>query len=181
MTVKRVPYHEQPEFDDVGPISGLDRVLIWFIRPFAWLHGMAVGPFNTRRTVSRLRANQFQPLTDDQNAELPDVVREFLDSTEAAAKRVGFHEPVRHGHFTGGTSGTSGPYLSLMPSVSGEDVCACFAAHRPRRLTMTGVVFQTRMSDGLLIGTGNEGGGGAVPAKSRPRHVCRCRRHREAV
>jgi hypothetical protein len=155
MAVKRVPYHEQPEFDDVGPISFGDRVLMWTIWPFVWLYELAVGPFNTRRVVRRLRANQFQPLAADQNADLPAVVREFLDATEAAAKRVGFHDSVRHRDFTRGTAVSC---LSVIPSASGEDLCLCFASHTPRRLTMTGVVFQTRMSDGLLITTGNETG-----------------------
>jgi hypothetical protein len=156
MTVEQVPFEDQPEFDDVGPISMVDKVLLGLIWPIAWLNAMVTLPSQTRRSSVIPRAIHHQPLTAEQNDAIPPALREFFDAAEAEVQRVGFHPPVRHGDFR---LDSVGAYLSILPSLNGEDLCLCFASQTPRRVTITGVVFQTRMTDGLLITTGNEGGG----------------------
>ena len=52
--------------------------------------------------------------------------------------------------------------MSFMPAVSHEGLCVILVGHLPRRITITGVSFLTRMNDGHLIVTDNEGFGTAT-------------------
>jgi len=47
--------------------------------------------------------------------------REFLEMVEAAAERLGFPEPARHGNLDRKQSGEGVPAVTIAPSTSGEE------------------------------------------------------------
>jgi len=155
MAMNRVPLAEGPEFDDVQ-LDGLDRILIPLIMPYVWLHGLVSAPFQYRRLLATNRRIGWRPLTSDQTSGLPQHVDEFLRNMEAATGRIGFHEPVRHGDSSRPHNREAATVISIAPSASGEEFCMAAISHAPRRFSMTGLTFHTRMTDGLLIVTGNE-------------------------
>jgi hypothetical protein len=152
MPTKEESWHKSPEFDDVGPITVVDRVLLWTVWPFVVLHRLFVQPFQFRRSIVLSRTVQLRPLTDEENAKLSPVAANYLDSLESRAHRVGFAEAVRYGD----SSGRTHTIKSLIPNASGVDLCDIGIAHVPRRLTITSLLFYTRLSDGFTIVTGND-------------------------
>lgn len=164
MTIERVPYQQQPEFDDLEKIPLVDFLLIRLLYPVLWLHGMFVMPFRLRKQIATTRAIQFRRLTAEEDAAIPASVRSFLETAEAQAGRAGYHEPVRHGAFH---RPNPGPYMSIMPAGSGDSMFAAFGSHVPRRLTITGVALQTRCGDGTVIRTSNESVGSG-PQRAAP-------------
>jgi hypothetical protein len=154
MTIERTPYQQQPEFDDLEKIPLVDFLLIRLLYPVLWLYGIFVMPFRTKGQVTTTRAISFSRITPEEDAAIPVPVRAFLESAEAQAAHAGFHEPIRHAKLE---RATPGPYLTIMPSRAGDTMFAAFGSHHPRRLTITGAALQTRLADGTLIRTSNEG------------------------
>lgn len=154
MAFYRTPASEAPELDDLTPEPG-DGLVIALLKPYVWLHGLLIQPFRNRGMVVTKRAIGWRALTSEQLATLPSVVREFLETVESAVKRVGFNEAVWHGNFSR-PNGEAITVMSISPGNAGKDLCIASIAYVPRRFTMTGVSFQTHMTDGLLLVTGNE-------------------------
>jgi hypothetical protein len=166
MAIDRTPLSEAPELDDVNRQSG-DGLLMWLLKPYVWLHGLVTLPFRYRRTSIGNRSIGWQPLTTEQAAVLSPSVQEYLRSTEAGAERVGFREAVRFGDASRrDREGTI--TITVSPSTASEDLCIAAVAQVPRRFTMTGVTFHTRMTDGLLLATGNERR--VAPSSGHPSH-----------
>src|SRR3954471_15209657 len=93
MTLKRTPLTEQPEFDDVELIPVIDRILIWLLMPYVWVHGLVAGPSRLRRETAMPRIPELKPVTTDDI--LPEVAEKFFDTSERAGRAVGFREPRR--------------------------------------------------------------------------------------
>ena len=155
MAMTRAAPSEYPEFDDME-LDGLDRLLIPLMMPYVWLRGLVTAPFQYRRLLKLNRKFNWQPLTSEQAAGLSQPVREFLDTMEAATGRIGFREPVRHTNAARPHDRESTTMITIAPSGSGEEFCMAAISHAPRRFSMTGLTFHTRMTDGLVIVTGNE-------------------------
>ena len=152
MTMTRAAPTESPEFDDME-LDGLDRLLIPFMMPYVWLRGLVTAPFQYRRLLETNRKIGWRPLTSEQISGLSQPVHEFLRDMETATGRIGFHEPVRHANASRPQGAT---VITIAPSASGEEFCMAVITHAPRRFSMTGLSFHTRMTDGLVIVTGNE-------------------------
>ena len=155
MTMTRAARTESPEFDDME-LDGLDRLLIPLVMPYVWLHGIVTAPFQYRRLLKTDRKIGLRPLTSEQVSSLPQPVHEFLDSMETALGRIGFPEPVRHLNASRPHSSDAATVLTVAPSASGDEFCMVVISHAPRRFSMTGACFNTRMTDGHVIVTGNE-------------------------
>ena len=155
MTMTRAARTEAPEFDDME-LDGLDRLLIPLMMPYVWLHGIVTAPFQYRRLLKTDRKIGLRPLTSEQVASLPQPVHEFLHNVETAIGRIGFPEPVRHGNASRPHDREGAMVISIAPSASGEEFCMAVISHVARRFSMTGLTFHTRMTDGLVIVTGNE-------------------------
>jgi len=155
MAVTRAAPTESPEFDDME-LDGLDRILIPLMMPYVWLRGLVTAPFQYRRLLKLNRKFNWQPLTSEQASGLSQPVREFLHDMEAATGRVGFQEPVRHTNASRPFDREGATVITIAPSASGEEFCMAAISHAPRRFSMTGLTFHTRMTDGLVIVTGNE-------------------------
>ena len=155
MAMTRVAPTEAPEFDDME-LDGLDRILIPLMMPYVWLRGLVTAPFQYRRLLKLNRKVNWQPLTTEHASSLSEPVREFLHDMETATGRIGFHEPVRHTNASRPHDREGTTVISIAPSASGEEFCMAAISHAPRRFSMTGLTFHTRMTDGLVIVTGNE-------------------------
>ena len=155
MTMTRAAPTESPEFDDME-LDGLDRFLIPFMMPYVWLRGLVTTPFQYRRLLKTNRKIGWRPLTIQQISGLSQPVHEFLHNVEAATGRIGFHEPVRHADASRPHDREGATVITIAPSASGEEFCIAVITHAPRRFSMTGLSFHTRMTDGLVIVTGNE-------------------------
>jgi hypothetical protein len=155
MTMTRAAPTESPEFDDME-LDGLDRFLIPFMMPYVWLRGLVTTPFQYRRLLRTNRKIGWRPLTIEQISGLSQPVHEFLHNMEAATGRIGFHEPVRHADASRPHDREGATVITIAPSASGEEFCMAVITHAPRRFSMTGLSFHTRMTDGLVIVTGNE-------------------------
>jgi hypothetical protein len=155
MTMTRAAQTEAPEFDDME-LDGLDRLLIPLMMPYVWLHGMVTAPFQYRRLLKTDRKIGLRPLTSVQVSSLPQPVHEFLHNIETAIGRTGFREPVRHVNASRPQSSEATMVMTVAPSMSGEEFCMAVISHAPRRFSMTGVSFHTRMTDGHVIVTANE-------------------------
>ena len=155
MTMTRAARTEAPEFDDME-LDELDRLLIPLMMPYVWLHGIVTAPFQYRRLLKTDRKIGLRPLTSEQVASLPQPVHEFLHNVETAIGRIGFPEPVRHGNASRPHDREGAMVISIAPSASGEEFCMAVISHVARRFSMTGLTFHTRMTDGLVIVTGNE-------------------------
>ena len=155
MAMTRAAPTESPEFDDME-LDGLDRILIPLMMPYVWLHGLVTAPFQYRRLLKSERKIGLRPLTSEQVSGLSQPVNEFLHSMESAIGRIGFAEPVRHGNASRRHDREGGMVITVAPSASGEEFCMAAISHAPRRFSMTGLSFHTRMTDGLVIVTGNE-------------------------
>lgn len=155
MTMTRAARTEAPEFDDTE-LDGLDRLLIPLMMPYVWLHGIVTAPFQYRRLLKTDRTIGLRPLSSEQAASLPQPVDEFLHDMEIAIGRIGFREPVRHVNASRPQSGEATMVMTIAPSTSGEEFCMAVISHAPRRFSMTGLAFHTRMTDGHVIVTANE-------------------------
>ncbi len=152
MAMTRAAPTESPEFDDME-LDGLDRILIPLMMPYVWLRGLVTAPFQYRRLLETNRKIGWRPLTSEQISGLSQPVQEFLHNMETATGRIGFHDPVRHANASRPQGAT---VITVAPSASGEEFCMAAISHAPRRFSMTGLTFHTRMTDGLVIVTGNE-------------------------
>jgi hypothetical protein len=113
-------------------------------------------PFQHRRLLKLNRKFNWQPLTSEHAAGLSQPVEEFLDGMEAATGRIGFHDPVRHANASRPNEREAATVITIALSASGEEFCMAAISHAPRRFSMTGLTYHTRMTDGLVIVTGNE-------------------------
>jgi len=172
MAFQRAPISASPEFRDLEP-EPWDGVLIWLLMPFVVLYNLATQPFATRRHYGPSRRNLLRPLTPDEEAILPPSVVWYLSRAEDAARQLGFREAIRHASDqramkdlpveSGRTSA-----LTIVPGLNQEDLFLAAASDVAGRFRMNGATFNTRMTDGLLIVTGNERR--LVPSGRVPNH-----------
>jgi len=155
MTMTRAARTESPEFDDME-LDGLDRLLIPLIMPYVWLRGLVTAPFQYRRLLKLNRKVDWQPLSSEHAAALSQPVSEFLHNMETATGRIGFREPMRHTNASRPHDREGATVITIAPSASGEEFFMAAISHAPRRFSMTGLTFHTRMTDDVVIVTGNE-------------------------
>lgn len=160
MSFRRAPITDSPEFRELEP-EPWDGVLIWLLMPWVVLYNLLTQPFATRRNFSPSRTVLLNALTPDQGRTLPAFVVSHLEATEAAVARLGFRDAVRHvstqrAMKNAPASSTLTNAMTIAPGAMHEDLFVAAASEVVGRFRMTGATFYTRMTDGLLIGTGNE-------------------------
>src|SRR5829696_2550473 len=95
MPTYQVPLEAQPEFDDLGPLSFSERMLMGVIKPLVALTGLVTIPRQMYRTFRAQRGYRLEPATEQQWLALPALACAYFDETTRTLSALGFGAPRR--------------------------------------------------------------------------------------
>jgi hypothetical protein len=146
------PLHEQPEFDDVGPLGWPEKLFLRVIGPFLQAMWIVTMPGQVKRTNRTPVGYQGHRATDEDWAKLPPRVRAYFDETQQALARHGFGTPRLE---VTPTSTAATAYTLLLFEPSTKVIALLVAGVSPRRFVYLFVSLQTWWDDGSRTSTTN--------------------------
>jgi hypothetical protein len=152
MAVHTVPLTDQPEFDDVGPLTSGDRLLLRIVAPFLQVWHLATAPARMHRVHSAPRGYNPRAANVAEWSALPDIARSFFEDTERTFTGYGFTDSR---HMILPTTTGAAAYMSILFAPATRDLAILIAGVVPRRFVTTSVTLQTWWDDGSRLVTTN--------------------------
>ena len=151
MAVYTAPLESRPEFDDLPPLTAVDRAFLRVIRPFVGIYQLFAMPPLLYRSHRRSRGNPSRPASaDDWN--LPPAERVYLEDAERTLSSLGFAGARRE---VASPTSTSRSYLVHLFNPITQDLATIIVSIAARRWRQTLVGFRTWWEDGHQTVTSN--------------------------
>jgi hypothetical protein len=154
MATYRQPIESQPEFDEYGPLTVGDRLILRIARPFIHLTQLFTMPGRLYRGRSIPLGYAFHIASDHEWSMVPTKARVYFERTEATLARLGF---VGARHQGCAVSEVSTAYASIVVNPTTNTLATIVAGVVPRRFMRIRLSFHTWWTNGTrTVTTNNE-------------------------